>query len=186
MPGAIFGSFFSDWVGPRYALAGAVFIQGVVGFIMSGCYAQLATPAHVAAFVVVYGIFLSLGEIGPGDNIGLMAGKTSATAIRGQYYGIAAAWGKVGHLSARKSFPSLPFASNDPRSVKLHVTATSSQLFNATPPMRPVLGRIRSSSRRASASSLPSWHCSCCLILARTLSKKISSSRLIWRSTAMT
>jgi hypothetical protein len=96
MPGAIFGSFFSDWVGPRYALAGAVFIQGVVGFIMSECYAQLATPAHVAAFVVVYGVFLSLGEIGPGDNIGLMASKTSATAIRGQYYGIAAAWGKVG------------------------------------------------------------------------------------------
>lgn len=96
MPGAIFGSFLSDWIGPRYALSGAVFIQGCVGFIMSGCYAHLATNAHVAAFVVVYGIFLSLGEIGPGDNIGMLASKTSATCIRGQYYGIAAAWGKVG------------------------------------------------------------------------------------------
>jgi hypothetical protein len=39
---------------------------------------------------------LSLGELGPGDNIGLLASKTSATAIRGQYYGIAAAMGKIG------------------------------------------------------------------------------------------
>lgn len=43
-----------------------------------------------------YGIFLALGELGPGDNIGLIASKTSATAVRGQYYGIAAAMGKIG------------------------------------------------------------------------------------------
>lgn len=41
-------------------------------------------------------IFLALGEVGPGDNIGLCAAKTSATAIRGQYYSYAAAIGKVG------------------------------------------------------------------------------------------
>lgn len=34
--------------------------------------------------------------MGPGDNIGLCAAKSSATAIRGQYYGIAAAAGKIG------------------------------------------------------------------------------------------
>lgn len=39
---------------------------------------------------------MSLGELGPGDNIGLLASKTSATAIRGQYYGVAAAVGKIG------------------------------------------------------------------------------------------
>jgi hypothetical protein len=37
-----------------------------------------------------------LGEMGPGDNIGLVAAKTSATGIRGEYYAIAAALGKVG------------------------------------------------------------------------------------------
>jgi hypothetical protein len=37
-----------------------------------------------------------LGEMGPGDNIGLVASKTSATGIRGEYYAIAAAMGKVG------------------------------------------------------------------------------------------
>jgi len=55
LPGAIFGAFFSDWIGPRYALAIGVFLQGCVGFLMAGLYATLATSAHVAGFVVVYG-----------------------------------------------------------------------------------------------------------------------------------
>lgn len=73
---------------------------------MAGCYAYLATAKYVAAFTVVYGLFLTFGELGPGDNIGLIASKTSATAIRGQYYGIAAAIGKVplSSLSSRLLF----------------------------------------------------------------------------------
>ncbi|EFE41537.1 hypothetical protein TRV_03715, partial [Trichophyton verrucosum HKI 0517] len=78
---------------------------GILGFIMAGCYKYLATPQNVAGFVVVYGIFLSLGELGPGDNIGLVASKTSATAIRGQYYGIAAAMGKIGAFVGTYVFP---------------------------------------------------------------------------------
>lgn len=50
-------------------------------------------------------IFLSLGEAGPGDNIGLVASKTSATAIRGQYYAIAAASGKIGAFVGTYVFP---------------------------------------------------------------------------------
>jgi hypothetical protein len=42
-------------MGPRNTLALGVFLQGVVGFIMSGCYKYLATSQNVAAFVVVYG-----------------------------------------------------------------------------------------------------------------------------------
>lgn len=44
----------------------------------------------------MYGIFLTLGEFGPGNCLGLLASKTSPTAVRGQFYGIAAAIGKVG------------------------------------------------------------------------------------------
>jgi len=105
VPGAMIGAFTSDWWGPRYALTIGVLAQGIIGFIMSGLYATLATSAHVAGFVVVYGIFLSLGELGPGDNIGLVAAKTSATAVRGQYYGIAAAMGKVGAFVGTYVFP---------------------------------------------------------------------------------
>lgn len=99
------GSVLSDWIGPRYALALGVFCQGIVGFIMSGLYKTLAQPSNVAGFAVVYGIFLSLGEAGPGDNIGLVASKTCATGVRGQYYAIAAAIGKIGAFVGTYIFP---------------------------------------------------------------------------------
>lgn len=50
----------------------------------------------IQAFTNQHSVFLALGEFGPGDNIGLVAAKTSATAIRGQYYSYAAAIGKIG------------------------------------------------------------------------------------------
>lgn len=71
---------------------------------MSGCYGYLKMPQNIGGFVVVYGIFLALGEMGPGDNIGLVASKTCATGIRGQYYAIAAACGKIGYASFRLFF----------------------------------------------------------------------------------
>jgi MFS family permease len=105
IPGATIGAFTSDWFGPKYALAGGFFLQGVVGFIMAGLYGTLAQPRRVGAFAVVYGIFLSLGEAGPGDNIGLVASKTCATGVRGQYYAIAAAIGKIGAFVGTYIFP---------------------------------------------------------------------------------
>jgi len=96
IPGAFGGAFLSDKIGPRYCLVIGVTAQAIVGFIMAGCYAPLSRPGNVGGFIVVYGVFLALGELGPGDNIGLIASKTCATAIRGRYYGIAAALGKVG------------------------------------------------------------------------------------------
>jgi MFS family permease len=105
VPGAMFGSVYSDWIGPRYALASGVFAQGIVGFLMAGLYKTLARPENVAGFAVVYGIFLSLGEVGPGDNIGLLASKTCATGVRGQYYAIAAALGKIGAFIGTYIFP---------------------------------------------------------------------------------
>jgi MFS family permease len=55
LPGSFAGAYISDWIGPKHCLTYGVLAQGVVGFIMSGAYAQLATSQHVAAFVVVYG-----------------------------------------------------------------------------------------------------------------------------------
>ncbi|ORX92796.1 glycerophosphodiester transporter [Clohesyomyces aquaticus] len=97
-PGALAGAFVADLpsMGPKRTLFIGVVLQGIIGFIMAGCYPYLNKPSNVAGFVVIYGIFLALGEFGPGDNIGLLASKTCATGIRGQYYGIAAAMGKIG------------------------------------------------------------------------------------------
>ncbi|KAL2069597.1 hypothetical protein VTL71DRAFT_14276 [Oculimacula yallundae] len=105
IPGAMLGSIYSDKVGPKYALASGVLAQAVVGFIMAGLYPTLAKVENVAGFAVVYGIFLSLGELGPGDNIGLLASKTCATGVRGQYYAVAAAIGKIGAFVGTYIFP---------------------------------------------------------------------------------
>ncbi|KAG9245523.1 MFS phospholipid transporter-like protein Git1 [Calycina marina] len=107
LPGAIFGSFLSDWVGPKYALTIGVELQAIFGFIMASAYNTFAEPKNVGAFVVIYGLFLSLGEVGPGDNIGLLASKTCATGVRGQYYGIAASVGKIGAFVGTWVFPEL-------------------------------------------------------------------------------
>ena len=123
IPGSFAGAFVSDWIGPKYCLALGVILQGIVGFIMSGLYGYLDHASRVVSlslqesldiadmsqggFVVVYGIFLSLGELGPGDNIGLVAAKTCASPIRGQYYAIAAAIGKIGAFVGTYVFPDI-------------------------------------------------------------------------------
>ncbi|RXW25591.1 hypothetical protein EST38_g212 [Candolleomyces aberdarensis] len=103
MPGTLGGAFIVDYLGPKYTLITGLLCQALVGFIMSGLYKQLTS--RIAAFAVVYGIFLSFGEFGPGNCMGLLASKTSPTAIRGQYYGLAAAIGKVGAFVGTWAFP---------------------------------------------------------------------------------
>ncbi|KAF9046891.1 MFS Git1p-related glycerophosphoinositol and glycerophosphocholine permease [Hymenopellis radicata] len=103
IPGTVIGAFTVDYMGPKWQMISGLLCQAVIGFIMSGLYEHLAN--HIAAFAVVYGIFLSFGEFGPGNNLGLLASKTSPTAIRGQFYGIAAAIGKVGAFVGTWAFP---------------------------------------------------------------------------------
>ncbi|PNY27566.1 metabolite transport protein [Tolypocladium capitatum] len=103
LPGALLGAWVSDWIGPRYTLILGVSLQAIVGYIMAGVYSKISK--HIAAFAVVYGIFLTLGELGPGNNIGLLAAKTCATGVRGRYYGIAAAIGKIGAFVGTWVFP---------------------------------------------------------------------------------
>ncbi|KAI1341217.1 MFS general substrate transporter [Xylariaceae sp. FL0016] len=117
IPGTMLGAPISDRIGPRYCLILGQVCQAIVGFIMAGCYAKLSQAHLVGAFAVVYGIFLSLGELGPGNNIGLLAAKTCATGIRGQYYGIAAAFGKVGAFIGVYIFPYIQAAGGTPDDV---------------------------------------------------------------------
>lgn len=105
LPGSFLGAKASDVFGPRWCLIVGVTLQAIIGFAMAGDYKHLSQPHMVGAFATVYGIFLSLGEFGPGNNIGLLAAKTSATGIRGQYYGIAAAVGKIGAFVGTYVYP---------------------------------------------------------------------------------
>ncbi|EPY53136.1 glycerophosphodiester transporter [Schizosaccharomyces cryophilus OY26] len=102
LPGSWLGCIFSDIIGPKWCLVSGLVLQGAIGFFMSGFYNQLVH--RIAGFCVIYGIFLSLGEYGAGGNIGLMASKTSPTAIRGIYYGLAAAIGKCGAIAGVYAF----------------------------------------------------------------------------------
>jgi MFS family permease len=111
LPGTMFGAFVSDWIGPKYTLIGGVLIQSVVGYIMAGVYGKIVN--NIAGFAVMYGIFLTLGELGPGNNIGLLAAKTCATGVRGRYYGIAAAIGKIGAFVGTWVFPYIQAAGGD-------------------------------------------------------------------------
>ncbi|EPX73386.1 glycerophosphodiester transporter [Schizosaccharomyces octosporus yFS286] len=97
LPGSWLGCIFADIIGPKWCLIAGLILQGVIGLFMSGFYNQLTH--HIAGFCVIYGIFLTLGEFGPGASIGLMAAKTSPTPIRGIYYGLAAAVGKCGAIT---------------------------------------------------------------------------------------
>lgn len=56
----------------------------------------------------MYGLFLAFGEVGPGNNLGLLASKSVApTAVRGLFYGIAAAIGKVGAFTGTYAYGSI-------------------------------------------------------------------------------
>ncbi|KAI7874902.1 MFS general substrate transporter [Lichtheimia hyalospora FSU 10163] len=95
LPGCLAGAFVIDRFGLRRTLALGLFLQGAVGMILGGVYEPLSTNCF-PMFVIMYGIFLALGEFGPGDCMGLNAMELFPTAVRGTGYGIAAAMGKVG------------------------------------------------------------------------------------------
>ncbi|EMG46331.1 GIT3 Major glycerophosphoinositol permease GIT3 [Candida maltosa Xu316] len=113
IPGSFLGAYAADYIGPRLTLASGVAAQGIIGFAMSASLNSLRK--HIAGFVVVFGIFTSLGEFSIGNNIGLLASKTSATPIRGQYYGIAAAIGKIGAFVGTWVFPAIQKQYTDPK-----------------------------------------------------------------------
>ncbi|KIM54389.1 hypothetical protein SCLCIDRAFT_31167 [Scleroderma citrinum Foug A] len=103
IPGTVIGAFIIDYLGPKTTMIFGLLAQAIIGFIMSGLYSSLTK--HIGAFAVVYGIFLSFGEVGPGNCLGVLAAKTGPTAVRGQYYGFAAAVGKIGAFVGTWVFP---------------------------------------------------------------------------------
>ncbi|KAI0346090.1 putative metabolite transporter [Trametopsis cervina] len=105
MPGTLLGAFVVDYLGPKYTLITGLLCQAVIGFIMSAMYKHLTS--HVGAFAVVYGIFLSFGELGPGNCTFLLASKTGPTGVRGQFFGLAAAVGKLGAFVGTWAFPAI-------------------------------------------------------------------------------
>ncbi|GAA97199.1 uncharacterized protein L969DRAFT_84374 [Mixia osmundae IAM 14324] len=126
LPGCIGGALLLPFIGPKKLLIGALVIQAVIGYIMSGLYNHLTN--HIAAFAVVYGLFLCFGEVGPGNCIGLLAAKSFPTPARGVLYGTAAAFGKVGAYCGTWAIPTLigDYPATDSRSITVPFYLASS------------------------------------------------------------
>lgn len=103
LPGSFLGAIFSDVIGPQYCIVVGTIIQAIIALLLGIFYQELS--GNTAAFVAVYGLFLTFGEFGLGNNIGLLAAKSCATCVRGRFYGIAAATGKTGAFIGTFVFP---------------------------------------------------------------------------------
>jgi MFS family permease len=89
LPGAIAGALLADKIGRRKTMASGFIAQGIIGMIMGGCL-NLLVENCFPMFVIMYGLFLMMGELGPGDTIGLVSTEIYPTAVRGTAYGISA------------------------------------------------------------------------------------------------
>lgn len=94
IPGAFIGGLLSDRIGRRRTMALGFALQAILGFILGGALGPIETKLPL--FIVLYGIFLTLGEVGPGATIVLTASESFPTAVRGHAVGLAAAWSKAG------------------------------------------------------------------------------------------
>ncbi|KAF7895111.1 hypothetical protein EAF00_006925 [Botryotinia globosa] len=96
IPGVLLGMWLVNRIGRKWT--GTLGFGGyiILGFIIGGCYGKLTTPENLPAFIVLYGLFASLGHMGPGATIGLMSVESFPTAIRGLGYGVSAGFGKAG------------------------------------------------------------------------------------------
>jgi MFS family permease len=102
IPGVIVGAYLTDKIGRKYTI-----MIGFSGYIVFGLAVGLAyerVKAHTALFIILYGLMMSFGNLGPGDGMGLVASESFATPIRGTCYGISAAIGKVGAVVGTKTF----------------------------------------------------------------------------------
>ncbi|KAF9182409.1 Plasma membrane permease, mediates uptake of glycerophosphoinositol and glycerophosphocholine [Haplosporangium sp. Z 767] len=94
LPGSISGALASDRIGRKKTMSLGFFVQGVLGIFMGIFYKKLLDIFPL--FVVLYGVFMMMGEFGPGDMLGLVSAEVYPTAVRGTAYGWSAAFGKFG------------------------------------------------------------------------------------------
>lgn len=102
IPGVIIGAFLCDRIGRKYTL-----MAGFCGYIVFGLIIGLTfdkVKNITVLFIFLYGFMMSLGNLGPGDMMGLTASESFATPIRGTFYGFCAAIGKVGAVVGTKTF----------------------------------------------------------------------------------
>ena len=64
IPGPFIGGYLSDKIGRRKTMALGFTLQAILGFVLGGAMGPIQSIFPL--FIVLYGIFLTLGEVGPG------------------------------------------------------------------------------------------------------------------------
>ncbi|KAJ3000570.1 hypothetical protein HDV02_004865 [Globomyces sp. JEL0801] len=105
VPGALFGGLLVNRIGPKKCLMIGLACQSILALLLAFNFRLLSN--HMAIFALTYGLFLSFGEFGPGDNIGVLSSSSGPSVIRGQFYAIAGVCGKVGAFYGTASFESV-------------------------------------------------------------------------------
>ncbi|KAI7670246.1 major facilitator superfamily transporter, partial [Hortaea werneckii] len=73
IPGPFIGGFLSDRIGRRQTMCLGFTLQAILGFILGGANEKIQEIFPL--FVVLYGIFLTLGEVGPGSTVVLLSSE---------------------------------------------------------------------------------------------------------------
>lgn len=102
IPGVIVGAWLCDRIGRRNTLAAGFAGYIVFGLVIGCLFSRI--KKIVPLFIIFYGFMMSMGNLGPGDMMGLTLSESFATPIRGTAYGLSAALGKVGAVVGTKTF----------------------------------------------------------------------------------
>ncbi|RKO87499.1 major facilitator superfamily domain-containing protein [Blyttiomyces helicus] len=94
IPGILAGAFLVDRIGRKNTMTLGFALAGIMGFVIAGNYANLEHKTGL--FVLLYGLFLSFSNMGPGNCLGLTSAELYPTPLRGTFYGFSAAVGKAG------------------------------------------------------------------------------------------
>lgn len=105
IPGPFLGGYLSDKIGRRQTMCLGFALQAILGLVLGG--ANKPIQSVFPLFVVLYGLFLTLGEVGPGSTVVLTASECFPTAIRGQMMGLVAAWSKAGAAIGTQVFSAI-------------------------------------------------------------------------------
>ncbi|KAG6006909.1 hypothetical protein E4U21_006629 [Claviceps maximensis] len=112
IPGTLIGGLLMDRIGRKQTMALGFALWSVMGFIMGGAFHSIV--AVFPLFVVLYGIFNALGEVGPGVATFLCSTEAFPTPVRGHFVGFAAAVGKVGAALGTQVFIPIQSSFSDP------------------------------------------------------------------------